>query len=65
MYSDLEKHIFYPIINIYKIPDCKKKYILKFYIHGIMAVIKEWTINDCEDKIDDIVNIIIECSKII
>lgn len=63
IYFGLEKHIFYPIMDIYKIPDSKKKYILQFYIHGIMAVIKEWTINDCEDKIDDIVNIIIECCK--
>ncbi len=28
-----------------------------------MAIIKDWTINDCKEKIEDIINIIIECVK--
>jgi AcrR family transcriptional regulator len=63
-YSNLEKYILNPILDKYNIPDYKKKYVLQFHIHGIMAIIKDWTINDCKDKIEDIVNIIIECVKI-
>lgn len=62
-YSGLEEHIFNPILDKYRIPDNKKKYILQFYVSGIVAIIKEWTINDCKDSIDDIMNIIIECVR--
>ncbi len=62
-YSNLEKYIFNPILNKYDMPDYKKKYILQFYIHGIMAIIKDWTINDCKEEIEDIIKIIVECVK--
>lgn len=62
-YSGLEEYIFNPILDKYGIPDNKKKYILQFYVSGIVAIIKEWTINDCKDSIDDIMNIIIECVR--
>jgi hypothetical protein len=29
-----------------------------------MSIINEWTINDCKEEIEDIINIIIECVKI-
>ena len=63
-YSSLEKHILNPILDKYNIPNYKKKYLLRFYINGIMAIIKEWTLNDCKENIDDIINIIIECVNI-
>lgn len=62
-YSNLKKYILNPILDKYNIPDYKKKYVLQFYIHGMMAIIKDWTINDCKDKVEDIINIIIECAK--
>lgn len=40
-YSSLEKYIFNPILEKFTIPDFKKKYILQFYVHGIMAIVKE------------------------
>ena len=63
-YANLEKYIFNPILDKYNIPNNKKKYILQFYINGIMAIIKEWTINNCTDEIDDIIKIIIECIRL-
>ncbi len=62
-YSSLEKYIFNPILDKYNIPNYKKKYVLQFYIHGIMSIIKEWTINDCQDELEDIITIIIECVR--
>ena len=63
-YSSLEKYILNPILNKYNIPNYKKRYVLQFYINGIMAIIKEWAINDCKENIDDIIDIIIECVNI-
>lgn len=60
-YYDLEKYILNPILEKYAISEFKRKYYLQFYINGIMGIVKEWTLNNCNDKIDDIINIIIEC----
>jgi len=62
-YTNLEKNIFNPILDKYDIPNYKKKYLLQFYIHGIMAIVKDWTINGCKDNIEDIIAIIIECVR--
>ena len=62
-YSNLEKYVLSPILDKYDVPDNKKKYVLQFYINGIMSIIKEWTINDCKEEIEDIINIIIECVR--
>lgn len=62
-YSNLEKYIFNPILDKHNVSNDKRKYMIKFYIKGIMAIVEEWTINDCQDKIEDIMNIIIECVR--
>ena len=62
-YSDLEKYVLNPILDKYDIPNYKRKYYLQFYIHGIMGIIREWIINNCDEKLDNIMNIIIECVR--
>jgi len=62
-YSDLEKYILNPILDKYDVPNHKRKYMLQFYVKGVMAIIEEWIINDCNDNIEDIINIIIECVR--
>lgn len=62
-YSSLEEYIFNPILDKYGVSNGKRKYILQFYIQGIMAVIKEWTINNCKDETEDIAQIIMDCVK--
>ena len=59
----LEKYVIFPIMKRYEIPEEKIKYILSFYLHGIVAIIKEWVKNDCYETIEEIENIIIECVK--
>ena len=59
----LEKYVIFPIMKRYEIPEEKTKYILSFYLHGIIAIIKEWVKNDCYETIEEIENIIKECVK--
>lgn len=61
--TSLEKYVIFPIMKRYEIPEEKAKYILSFYLHGIVAIIKEWVKNDCCETIEEIENIIIECVK--
>ena len=59
----LNEHILLPIMNRFNIKEEKKNYVLTFYIHGIMAIIKEWIKNDCNESIEVIEEIIKECIK--
>lgn len=62
-YYNLEKYILNPILDKFEIPDYKKKFLLRFYINGIMGIIQEWILNDCNEEIENIINIIMECVK--
>lgn len=57
-YDKMFTHILSPILDRFEIPENKKKYIITFYINGIIAVIREWLKNDCLDSIDFIIHII-------
>lgn len=60
-YNFLNKHVFNPILERFDISKNERKYLITFYINGIMGIVKEWINNDCEDSIKDIENIIIKC----
>ena len=57
-YDKMFTHVLSPILDRFSIPENEKKYVLAFYIHGIMAVVKEWLKLDCEDSIDFVMKII-------
>ena len=38
-----------------------RRYIMSFYIQGIMAVITEWLKNDCKDTTEHIMAVIQRC----
>lgn len=61
VYSDLLKDIFNPVLTRYCIPENERKYILKFYLMGITAIVMEWLDNNCTDTIDSISKIITDC----
>ncbi len=60
-FKKMFNHIFNPILAKFNFPEDERKYILIFYIKGIMAVIMEWIKNGCDAPIDKICNIIIKC----
>ena len=60
-YNFLNNYVFNPILERFDISKNDRKYLITFYINGIMAIVKEWINNDCEDSIKDIENIIIKC----
>lgn len=62
-YLKMEKDVFYPLLDKHNIPNNKKKYFLRFYMDGIMGIVKEWILNDCNDDTDYIVELIIECVR--
>ena len=60
-YDKMFRHVFTPVLERYKVPVENRRYIIIFYIQGIMAVITEWLKNDCKDSIEHIMTVIRHC----
>lgn len=58
-YEQLFFHVFTPILERFQIPEEDRKYMMAYYIHGIIAVTEQWLRQDCEDSIEHIMDIII------
>ena len=62
-YDRMFRHVFTPILDRYGIPQQDRRYIMAFYIQGLMAIISEWLRNDCADSIAHVVDMIQRCVK--
>ena len=62
-YDRMFHHVFTPILDRYGIPQQDRRYIMAFYIQGLMAIISEWLKNDCADSIAYVVDMIQRCVK--
>ena len=62
-YDRMFRHVFTPILDRYGIPQQGRRYIMAFYIQGLMAIISEWLRNDCADSIAYVVDMIQRCVK--
>lgn len=61
LYKRMFDNIFDPLLGRFNFPENERRYIMKFYLTGITAVVTEWLNNRCEDSIEDISKIIIQC----
>lgn len=62
-YSQLNHYVLVPILNRYQVPPKDQKYMIPFFINGLMAIINEWLKDDCKDSIEYIISIIQLCIK--
>ncbi len=58
---DIFKTVFSPIMDRYKVPEQKKPFLMSFTIDGIIGIVKVWLKNDCQEPIEFVLDIIIEC----
>ena len=62
-YSGMFKYIFTPILESFRVPENSRKYMIKFYIRGLMGIVDEWLKEDCEESIENIMEIMQQCVK--
>lgn len=62
-YEELNRHVLIPILDRYQVPPKDQKYMMQFFVSGLMAIVNEWLKNDCEDSIEYIISIIQLCIK--
>lgn len=60
-YNSLNQHVLIPILNRFNVLPSEQKYIMPFYINGLMGIINEWLKYDCNDSIEHIVSVIKIC----
>lgn len=61
VYKKMFQHIFDPILTRFHFPERERTYVMKFYLMGITAIVMEWLDNNCEDSVEDIVKVIVDC----
>ena len=62
VYNKMFEFIFNPVLNRFNFPEDEQKYVMKFYLTGITAIVMEWLKNDCKEEIEEISHIIIQCT---
>lgn len=59
-YEQLFFHVFTPILERFQVPEEDRKYMMAYYIHGIIAVTEQWLRQDCKDSVEHIMDILIQ-----
>lgn len=60
-YLALNHHVFTPILDRFHVPPSEQKYMMPFYIHGLMGIVNEWLKEDCKDSIEHIISVMRIC----
>ena len=60
-YIALNRHVFTPILNRFHISPSDQKYMMPFYIHGLMGIVNEWLQADCRDSVEHIISVMRIC----
>ena len=60
-YLALNRHVFTPILDRFHVPPSEQKYMMPFYIHGLMGIVNEWLQADCRDSVEHIISVIRIC----
>lgn len=62
-YDGMFRFVFMPILERYQVPDEYRKYLMAFYVQGLMAIITQWLKNDCKDTIEQIIDVMQRCVR--
>ena len=61
VYLALNRHVFTPILNRFHVLPSEQKYMMPFYINGLMGIINEWLKEDCKDSVEQVTSVIQLC----
>ena len=60
-YLALNRHVFTPILNRFHISPSEQKYMMPFYINGLMGIVNEWLKENCRDSVEHMISVIQIC----
>ena len=56
-YERLFTHVFSPILYRFQVDASEQRYLMTFYIHGLIAIVNEWLAGGCKESIETIATI--------
>ena len=62
VYKKMFLHIFDPVLSRFEFPEKERTYVMKFYLSGITAIVMEWLDGNCQNSIEEITKIIVDCT---
>ena len=62
-YEMLLQHIIAPILDRYGVSEADRPYIMTFCMEGMIAVIKLWLKNECQDSVEHVMKVMQKCIK--
>lgn len=62
-YEKMFTYVFNPILDCFGVSESQRRFIMGFYINGLMAIVAEWLKTDCKESPQEIVEIIQKCVK--
>ena len=60
-YLALNRHVFTPILNRFHIPPSEQKYMMPYYLNGLMGIVNEWLKEDCKDSVEHMISVMRIC----
>ena len=60
-FDSLNNYVFRPIFERFGINKKEGDYMIAYYISGVTAIVNKWIQNNCEDEIEYITKIIMDC----
>ena len=60
-FENMFEYIFNPILARFQYPENQRRFIIMFYLNGIVAIVVEWLKGGCSEPIEEIAKIINTC----
>lgn len=61
VYDRMYEGVITPILDRYEVGARDRRYIMAFYINGLIAVVSEWLKGDCADSVEHIAKLMQQC----
>ncbi len=62
-YAHMFREVFEPIMDRFRIPTRNQAFLMEFYVHGLQAVVLKWIENDCEEPLEQISAVMVQCVR--
>ena len=60
-YEKMFQNVFSPVLDRFNYPDEQKRFVIGYYVGGIMSIVGEWLKTDCKIDTQEIIEIIQKC----
>lgn len=62
-YDKMFRFVFVPILERYQVSDEIRKYMMSYYVQGLMAIVTQWLKSDCKEPVEQLIGIMQKCVK--